>query len=50
MTEAMKEETRELSEKSIEYFSMMAEFLANYRSGKLPATFKVCCVFYLKWS
>jgi len=40
MTEAMKEETRELSEKSIEYFSMMAEFLANYRSGKLPATFK----------
>ena len=41
-TEAMKEEVRELSESAVEHFSIMAEFLANYRSGKIPANFKVC--------
>jgi len=39
-TEAMKEEVRELSESAVEHFSIMAEFLANYRSGKIPANFK----------
>jgi len=39
-TEAMREEVRELPEKVVEHLTDMAEFLANYRSGKMPSTFK----------
>ena len=43
-SEAMK--VRELSKGVVEHFTMMAKFLANYRSGKMPATFNVCYFFF----
>ena len=44
-SEAMK--VRELSQGVVEHFTMMAKFLANYRSGKMPATFNVCYFFII---
>ena len=42
----MREEVRELPEKVVEHLTDMAEFLANYRSGKMPSTFKVNLIMF----